>query len=156
MQHREISEAYTTVKEMPSNYGPYMDEDEKIGWYKVMKALILTGQHNYNRPTFFTPSPNQHHSSISFYDSNTTTDCTSSVPPTLPPSSGPRNGTTNAPSHPLSSRGPRNDTPLPFLLLYLPHVVPVMTPLPFLLLYLPRVVPVMTLPQIIHCLTLSF
>ena len=110
MQHREISESYTTVKEMPSNYGAYMDEDEKIGWYKVMKALILTGQHNYNRPIFFTPSPNQHHSSISFYDSNTTTDCTSSVPPTLPPSSGPRNGTTNAPSHPLSSRGPRNDT----------------------------------------------
>ena len=122
IQHKGISEAYTTAKDMLCNYGEYMDVDEKIGWYKVMKekALILTGRHNHNRPTFFTPSPHQRYSSISFYDSNTTTEYTSynssssssvystSVPPTLPHSRGPRNGATNAHSHPRSSRG-RND-----------------------------------------------
>ena len=63
IQHKEISEAYTTAKDMLTNYSAYMDENEKLGWYKVMKqkALILTGQHNHNRPTFFTPSPNQHY-----------------------------------------------------------------------------------------------
>ena len=37
IQHKEISEAYTTAKDMLTNYSAYMDENEKLGWYKVMK-----------------------------------------------------------------------------------------------------------------------